>query len=85
MLDPVFGKSFIFEWVISSVGLERMLDRHEVGGSNPPLPTASAYALRATADKTGCSSVRLEYTSGGREVAGSNPVTPTKHLKGHFA
>ncbi len=26
--------------VISSVGLERMLDRHEVGGSNPPSPTS---------------------------------------------
>ena len=26
-------------WDLSSVGLERMLDRHEVGGSNPPGPT----------------------------------------------
>ena len=28
-----------FEWGISSVGLERMLDRHEVTGSNPVYPT----------------------------------------------
>ena len=30
---------FVPDRVVSSVGLERMLDRHEVGSSNLPRPT----------------------------------------------
>ena len=53
-------------WGVSSVGLERCLDRAEVTGSNPVTNTSS-----------GCSSARLECTSGGREAGGSNPLIPT--------
>lgn len=34
-----------FKRECSSVGLERMLDRHEVGGSNPPILTTSITVL----------------------------------------
>lgn len=34
------------QWVFSSVGLERMLDRHEVGSSNLPRPTKKEAASK---------------------------------------
>lgn len=46
-------------WGLSSVGLERMLDRHEVAGSNPVDPTKGLlemfgrpYSYRKTGDKS---------------------------------
>ena len=40
-----FFTNFASQWGLSSVGLERMLDRHEVAGSNPVGPTAPSGAL----------------------------------------
>ena len=38
-LPATEGRGKTKDWGLSSVGLERMLDRHEVAGSNPVDPT----------------------------------------------